>query len=322
MGPGVPRSAPGLPMVMKNQKTSERVAELMHEMIDVFQRGESIPDSPIETIAPAKTRRHLRRTAERLRRGEIQPRSKNLFTAEQLADLCENTARRDEMFHQAKADFVRLGRALARLVEEDPEGARRSMDEVFGEALRLARKHGPASKAAARYRQLVRLTHLAHMYSSDRRRQKKLDPARRAMAHDPSKRLFLTPAELLARAPDGEAVLPFPAVGEDSGRSRLLIRIGVGASSWIGSFECGLTRASTIFIMPDGKHLFVLAYGAGYILDLKSRTLVERSGTEIVGVRRDPEMTLFVVNHNNVIFEAFGPEGRLWKREAASWASE
>ena len=168
---------------MKNQKTSERVAELMHEMIDVFQRGESIPDSPIETIAPAKTRRYLRRTAERLRRGEIQPRYKNLFTAEQLADLCENTARRDEMFHQAKAEFVRLGRAINRLIEEDPEGTRKSMDAVFLEALRLARNHGPASEAAARYHQLFRLTHLAHMYSSDRRRQKKTRS--RAQGHGP-----------------------------------------------------------------------------------------------------------------------------------------
>ncbi|HYI12601.1 MAG TPA: hypothetical protein VEK57_26355 [Thermoanaerobaculia bacterium] len=71
---------------------------------------------------------------------------------------------------------------------------------------------------------------------------------------------------------------------------------------------------STIFMMPDGKHLFVSANGAGYILDERSRTLVERTGTEIVGVSRDEGMTLFIVNHNDVSFEAFGPGGRLWKR--------
>ena len=67
-------------------------------------------------------------------------------------------------------------------------------------------------------------------------------------------------------------------------------------------------------MMPDGKHLFVSANGAGYIIDERSRTLVERTGTEIVGVSRDADMTLFIVNHNDVSFEAFGPGGRLWKR--------
>jgi hypothetical protein len=69
-------------------------------------------------------------------------------------------------------------------------------------------------------------------------------------------------------------------------------------------------------MMPDGKHLFVSANGAGYILDERSRTLVERTGTEIVGVSRDEDMTLFIVNHNDVSFEAFGPGGRLWKGPA------
>ena len=38
----------------------------------------------------------------------------------------------------------------------------------------------------------------------------------------------------------------------------------------------------TIAMMPDGKHLFVSAQGAGYIIDLKSRTLVEEIGTDVV----------------------------------------
>lgn len=49
------------------------------------------------------------------------------------------------------------------------------------------------------------------------------------------------------------------------------------------------TRAtvSTIGMMPDGKHLFVSADGAGYIIEASSRTLVEATGTEVVGVMRD-----------------------------------
>jgi hypothetical protein len=67
--------------------------------------------------------------------------------------------------------------------------------------------------------------------------------------------------------------------------------------------------------MPDGKHLFVSAEGAGYIIDLKSRTLVEQIGTEVAGVMRDAPMTLFVVDHNGMSLEAFGRSGRRWKTE-------
>ena len=311
------RGAPGLHMVMSNQKPSERIAELLHETIEVLQRIETAPGSPVETFMPAKKRRALRRGAERLRRGEVQPLYKNLYTAEQLAGIFEDTARRDEIRQQVWEDFLRLGREIGRLLHEDPVGTRQSWDTVFMETFRLAQEQGPGSEAAARYRQLQRLMGMAEVWRSDKRRQKSIDRKREDVAPDGRKRIPLIPAEILDSAPPGEAILMFPAPGEDSGRERMVIRIGVGASSWIGSFECGFTTVSTIFMMPDGKHLFVSANGAGYILDERSRMLVERTGTEIVGVSRDAEMTLFIVNHNDVTLEAFGPDGRLWTREAS-----
>ncbi|HKS23283.1 MAG TPA: hypothetical protein VJZ76_10825 [Thermoanaerobaculia bacterium] len=66
-------------------------------------------------------------------------------------------------------------------------------------------------------------------------------------------------------------------------------------------------------MMPDRKHMFVMAGGAGYILDAKSRALVEEIGTEVVGVIENRPRTLFVVNHDDTILEAFGKSGRLWK---------
>jgi hypothetical protein len=304
---------------MRNQKASERAAALLHEMIDLLQRGEDVPDSPVDTFVPGKVRRRLRRGAELLRRGEAQPRYRNLFTAEQLADICERTARRDEIRQQVAEELFRMGREMNRLLEEAPEGTRNALFTIFLETLRLAKAQGPDSEAARRYRQLQRLTRLAETYNSDRRRQKAFDrPRHAAAAHDAGERIPLIPAEILDRAPAGEAILPFPAPGQDSGRRRILIRIGVGASSWIGSFESGCKTVSTIFMMPDGKHLFVSAEGAGYILDARSRRLVERTGNEVVGVIRDESMTLFVVNHNDVSFEAFGPGGRLWKSDLPS----
>ena len=95
----------------------------------------------------------------------------------------------------------------------------------------------------------------------------------------------------------------------------MFLRIGAGEASWIGSFERGHMSVSTIFMMPDGKHLFVSAEGAGYVIDAQSRTLVEVIGTEIAGVMRDELMTLFVVDHNGTSLEAFGRTGRLWKTD-------
>src|SRR5260370_18194738 len=74
-------------------------------------------------------------------------------------------------------------------------------------------------------------------------------------------------------------------------------------------------NVSTIFMMPDGKHLFVSAEGAGYIIDAQSRTLVETIGTDVAGVMRDELMTVFVVDHNGTSLEAFGRTGRLWKTD-------
>jgi hypothetical protein len=68
-----------------------------------------------------------------------------------------------------------------------------------------------------------------------------------------------------------------------------------------------------MFVMPNGKHFFVSACGAGYIVDLESRTLVEHTGNEVVGVHRDELMTIFVIEHNGVSLEAFGVVSRLWK---------
>lgn len=71
-------------------------------------------------------------------------------------------------------------------------------------------------------------------------------------------------------------------------------------------------------MLPDGKHVFVSAGGAGYVIDPKSRTLVEATGTEIIDTLRDEPLTLFVVNHNGTSLEAFGKTGRLWKTDTIS----
>jgi hypothetical protein len=72
--------------------------------------------------------------------------------------------------------------------------------------------------------------------------------------------------------PPDEAVIAIPREGRDAGRPRVFLRIGLGDASSIGSFETGPMDVSTVIMMPGDKQLFVSAKGAGYIIDLKTRT--------------------------------------------------
>jgi hypothetical protein len=128
----------------------------------------------------------------------------------------------------------------------------------------------------------------------------------------------LTASTILDSPPPGEAVIAIPPEGSGSGRERAYVRIGLGKASWVGSFEIGHTKIGSISMMPDNKHLFVSAKGAGNIIDLKTHTLVEQVGTHVAFVWTDAPDTLLMVDHNGMSFEMFGKSGRLWKTDAIS----
>jgi len=298
--------------VMKNDPVSKRAAALVHQVFDVLQRVDRAPATPVNAVLPPKLRREFRRSAARLRMGKTQPRYKNLYTAEELAEICERTVRRDEILEQASIDFQRIRFELGRVVEENAAEVGKTIEALAVEAKQSAEKLGPDSEAAQRYRYWQFMAWLG----SRKRRQKVSGPLRIPLTSDPrvAIRDQRSAAEILVSPPSSdETVFAIPPEGRDSGRGRILIRIGIGESSWVGSFERGHTSFTTIFMMPDGEHLFVCAQGAGYVVDAKTRTLVEEIGTDIVGGIRDEPMTLLVVNHNNLSLEAFGKTGRLWK---------
>jgi len=312
-------SAPRAPDVMKSHHASERAAALVKQAIDVLQCADHAPASPVHAFLPAKMRREFRRTAARLRQGKAQPRYQNLHTAEELADIYERTVRRDEILEQTFADFRRITFELGRLLKENDPEVRSAIEVLIEEARRLAKEHGPGSEAAQRYRQLQFLTWFGRQARFHERRQRGPVSRRAPLVpdHSTEARNQLSAAELLGAPPSAaETVIAIPPEGMDSGRGRMYLRIGIGESSWIGSFARGHESVSTIFMMPDGKHLFVSAEGAGYVIDAKSRTLVEELGTDVVGVMRNEPMTLFIVNHGGVSLEAFGDTGRLWRTEA------
>jgi hypothetical protein len=306
---------------MKDDNASERAAALINEAIDVLRRADHAPYSPVSTFMTARLRRELRRGAQRLRRHQMQPRYSNLHTPEQLADIYERTAQRDEILEQGIRDYKRIALELGRVLEEHGSEALKTVDTLIMEAQRSAQEQGPGSEAAQRYRHMVLLASIGRQHRSPSRRQQRPVPRPLSLASDPSDEALYeaTAAELLASPPSsGEKILPFPPDGREFGHGRLLFRIGLGKASWIGSFARGSMSVSTVNMMPDREHLFVTAAGAGYVIHLKSRTLMLAFGTKIAGVIRDDAMTLFVIDHNGMSLEAFGRNGWLWKTDNIS----
>jgi hypothetical protein len=307
--------------VMKNDSASQRAVALVQEALDVLRRAERAPDSPVNTFLTGEMRRKFRREAKHLREQKKEPRYKNLHSAEELAGIYERTAQRDEILEKGQRDLQRISRELKRIRKEKDPDVENAMVMLVNEAARSAEEQGPGSEAAHRFR-LMQYLGWCGKQASDQRRKPR-DSFRRNVspARDPSieARYELTATEVLDSPPSAdETVIAIPPEDRDSGR-RVFLRIGLGDASWIGSFEIGHMSVSTISLMPDGKHLFVSAEGAGYIIDLKSRTLVEEIGTDVAGVMSDYPRTLFIVDHNGMRLEAFGKSGRLWKTDTISF---
>jgi hypothetical protein len=302
---------------MKNDNASGRAVALVQEAVDVLLRAENAPDSPVNAFLPAKRRREFRRAAMRLRQRKAQPRYRNLHTSEELADIYERTVQRDAILEQGLSDFKRITQDLGRLVDENDPEVDRAIETVIMDAKRAAEEHGPGSEAAQRFRQLQFLAWFGQQSHVYHRRQRLPAPRQMPLARDPSveARNQMIATEALDSLPTDEAVIDIPPEGSYSGRPCVYLRIGIGKASWVGSFDIGHTNVTTVSLMPDDKHLFVSAEGAGYIIDLESRTLVETVGTEVASVMMDDPRTVFIVDHNGVSLEAFGRSGRLWKTD-------
>ena len=291
---------------MRNQHVFDRTVALLNELVDAYLPVETAPHLPLDRRTTGKDRRLYRRAADRLRSGEQEPVFKTLYTGKQLATFLDAVVRRDDLRDKTLEANSRIGPQIGALMREDAVTVREAFDAVFLDTYRAAEEQGPDSEAAARWRTLQGFNRAADVFLEDRRRGIKDPPSR-----DPLRRIRLVPAEVLEDAPEGAEIIAISA-NDDPETEPMLVRIGLGASSWIGSFAYGEVPFSTMFIMPNGKHFFVSACGAGHIVDLESRTLVERTGNDVVGVHRDPLMTIFLIEHNDSL-EGFGVVNRLWK---------
>jgi len=292
---------------MKNNNVYERAIALLEEMLDLMEQIENAPDRLFRQYLPGKERRLLKRRAERLRSGKARPRHENLFSGPDLAQLYEDTVAANELREKTGPAFEKNFNAMGALTREDGPAVKQALDDFFLDALARKREEGPGSEGERRWNHLQFFVGFINSCRTDNRREKPgqmPQPKQKAIVP-------LVPAELLSSAPRDEPVILIPA--EDSGRERMFIRIGDKGKSWVGSFECGTKSVSTCYMMPDRKNLFISADGAGYIVDAKSRTLVERTGTAVVATMKDKLLTVFIVIHDGNAFEAFGKDGRLWK---------
>ena len=306
--------------VMKNLTASQRAVVLMHEALDVMLRTGQAPDSPVYAFVTKEKRRQLLRDAKRLRKQQIEPRYKNLHSADELADLYERTAHRDEIREQGQRDLLRISAEMKRIRRGKDAEVEKAMETLLYESARSAIEQGPGSEADRRHRLLHYLWWFGGQVLAQRRKSTVPYSGLFPPTRDPSvqPRMELSAATRLDSPPPGEAVIAFPPEGSDSGRERLFLRIGIGDASWIGSFELGHMSVGSVSMMPDDKHLFVSAKGAGYIIDARTHTLVEQIGTHVAFVWTDAPRTSFLVNHNGMSLELFGKSGRLWKTDTIS----
>jgi len=292
----------------------------MHEALDVMLRVGEAPDSPVYAFVKKEERRQLLRDAKRLRKQQVEPRYKNLHSAEELADLYERTARRDEIREQGQKDLLRIAAEMKRIRKGKDAEVEKAMETLLYESARSAIEQGPGSEADRRHRLLHYMWWFGGQVLAHRRKShvpySGLFPPVRDLSAQP--RMELTAAEILDAPPLGEAVIAIPPEGSGSGRERAYVRIGLGNASWVGSFEIGYTKRGSFSLMPDNKHLFVCAKGAGYIIDVKTHTLIEQVGTHVAFVWVDAANTLLTVDHNGMSLETFGKSGRLWKTDTIS----
>ena len=307
---------------MKTKYESERTAALVEEVIAILERLENAPESPLTTFLTTKMRRVARRSAKQLRKKQLVPRHENINTGDDLATSLEQAAERDEIVEKAGPDLIRLGHELRRVAAEEGQAAINTFNAIFNEAALGTRIYGPDSVHGQRYRRMMFFVSISTEHEQAERRGKKRSFAELipGLRRNPSTQALweATAAEILTEVPKGETVFAFPAESAGSERGRVLMRIGVRNAAWIGSFARGNKGPSTVQPMPGKKQLFVSAAGAGYIIDACSRKLVEKIGDDVVSVGRDESGEIFIVNHDDRSFEAFGPAGRLWKTYALS----
>jgi len=303
---------------MTHQQRWDRAVAIEARYRQLVAEIEQLPKVPIIAFLDAEMRRQYRRFAARLRAGKVEPRYPNLFTREQLADICERACARDEFLEKAFKELNELRDELrALLAETDAELAQQTTAEIL-RVKDAAQWLGPDSEAAQRYGEAQRLRRQGQRRRNHARKHERPEvTALPGADYETHLRHWLSAAELLPDGPPvGEEVHRYP---EGAGEDRIVIRIGIAEHSWVGSFEPGLTDYTTVQLMPDNRNLLVVANGAGYIVEVITNAPIAEVGRDIAVVVCDESSPLLLIDHGGTSLEAFGPEGRMWRTGAIGY---
>lgn len=270
-------------------KVVNHVMALFTEAYEVAEQIRNAPESPVTSFLAPSLRRLFRRNAMRLRNGKLQPLYLNLYNAEELAIILERAAERDEIIERGLEKMQRILDEIKRVFAYQREELELGMRIVYQHAWQKAQEEGPGSKAADFLRLYDDMLVKGHeIRTRDRRQQDDVVPRQPFIlpGADPDRRErdWITAAEIVGETTPDERVLRFASETMPSEEPPLILRIGIGDRSWVGSFTRGTTAYTTVQLMPDRAHLLVVASGAGYVIEAVTRSLVNETGTDIMEV--------------------------------------
>src|SRR5258706_15261257 len=99
----------------------------------------------------------------------------------------------------------------------------------------------------------------------------------------------------------GEPPEAFPAGFGRLGREGFVVEFNPrSGTAWIGNFGPGLSSFSGAYAFPDGTRVFVVAGGAGYVVDPLARRVDGEVGGGIVGVWELTNPLSLLLNHQNI----------------------
>ncbi|HEX7191836.1 MAG TPA: hypothetical protein VF381_09735 [Thermoanaerobaculia bacterium] len=299
-------------------KVVNHVVCLLSEALEVVETIRNAPESPVTSYLPAGLRRVFRRNAGRLRSGKLRSRYRNRYSTEDLAIIFERTAQRDDTIEHGLDKLTRILEEVHRVFEYQRAELEEGTRIVYALAQQRAEEDGPESKAAAFFRLFQEMIAKGAEIHTLNRRKKELAPVEpfTPPGADPDReeRDRICVAEIVpVVSGSDEPVLRFACETNVSEEPPLVMRIGLGDRSWVGSFTRGTTDYTTVQLMPDGAHLLVVACGAGYVVEAVTRSLARQAGTDIMDVLEDDEAGLLILDRANTYFEAFGRSGPLWK---------
>jgi hypothetical protein len=126
--------------------------------------------------------------------------------------------------------------------------------------------------------------------------------------------------EVLAGLP---AYGPLPKLISQTGspvyREGFVVRFLPGVEGeWVGNFQPGLGSFDDVCVHPDGKHVFVIAGGAAYVIDPVTQTVIQSFGGQFESCILFPDGRGLLLS-NCLSLTLIRPQGTAWQTHRLAW---